>query len=144
MSASDRQSGAANAARAVVVTLSLLIASPALADPAESFPDFLKSFEARAIKAGVTAATYEKATAGMTPDPRIPALVTGQPEFATPIWDYLDARITDSKVSRGRAAMATQAPLALQSSRPLQNEPSLQSLSARHAAQPDAWQWAAL
>ena len=86
------------------------LASPALADPAQSFPDFLKSFEARAIKAGVTAATYEKATAGMTPDPRIPALVTGQPEFATPIWDYLDARITDSKVSRGRAAMATQAP----------------------------------
>src|SRR5947199_224953 len=52
------------------------------------------------------ATVYESATAGLTPDPRIPALVTTQPEFATPIWDYLDQRITASRISRGRAGMA--------------------------------------
>ena len=33
--------------------------------------------------------------AGLTPDPSIKSLVETQPEFTTPIWDYLNRRITD-------------------------------------------------
>lgn len=93
--------------RIVVLTLALLMAAwPAQAAPAGSFTDFLKAFEAKAVAGGVSAAVYERATARMTPDPKIPALVTTQPEFATPIWDYLDGRITASRIARGQAAMA--------------------------------------
>ncbi len=38
---------------------------------------------------------YRAATAGLTPDrDSIPDLVETQPEFTTPIWDYLDKRVT--------------------------------------------------
>ena len=92
--------------RWIVVVVIGLLALPVEAAPAGSFAEFLKAFEAKAVAAGVSAAVYERATAGLTPDPRIPALVTSQPEFATPMWDYLDQRITAARVSRGQAAMA--------------------------------------
>jgi membrane-bound lytic murein transglycosylase B len=93
--------------KAIIAALILaVLAMPAYAAPAGSFADFLRTFEAKAVAAGVSAATYERATAGLTPDPKIPALVTSQPEFATPIWDYLDQRITASRITRGQAAMA--------------------------------------
>jgi membrane-bound lytic murein transglycosylase B len=72
---------------------------------AESFAEFIRAFEAKAIEAGVTRETYARATDGLTADPNISKLVETQPEFTTPMWDYLDARITDSRVSRGQAAI---------------------------------------
>ena len=88
-----------------------LLAQPAIAAPAGSFADFLKGFEAKAVAAGVSAAVYERATAGLTPDPKIPALVTTQPEFSTPIWTYLDQHVSKARVARGRTAMAANARL---------------------------------
>ena len=93
-----------------LAAISIVFAAPALAAPRQSFPDFLKAFEAKALKAGVSAAVYEKATAGMTPDPRIPSLVVTQPEFTTPIWDYVDQHASADRVKRGIAAMAAHAP----------------------------------
>ncbi len=85
--------------------------SSAAAAPTGSFAGFLKNFEAKAVAAGISPAVYERATAGLTPDPKIPALVSGQPEFATPMWDYLDGRLTQSRIARGKAAMAANASL---------------------------------
>jgi len=90
--------------RAVAVALALL-ATSAVAAPIESFPDFIRNFEARAVAAGVSAATYRAATEGLTPDPNIPELVETQPEFTTPIWDYLDKRVTFGRIERGQAAI---------------------------------------
>ena len=89
--------------------LAVLVGLPLPAQAAQSFADFLSSFEPKAVAAGVTSATYERATAGLIPDPNIPKLVSTQPEFDTPIWDYLDRRISDSRVTRGKAAMAANA-----------------------------------
>ena len=72
---------------------------------AESFGEFLRDFEAKAVAAGVSREVYRQATDGLTPDPAIPRLVETQPEFTTPVWDYLDARITEGRISRGRAAI---------------------------------------
>jgi membrane-bound lytic murein transglycosylase B len=83
-----------------------LSASAAVAAPSGSFDDFLRGFEPKAIAAGVSKAVYEKATAGLTLDPAIANLISAQPEFATPIWDYLDKRVTAERVARGQAAMA--------------------------------------
>ena len=85
----------------------ILIAMLALAVPAraETFAEFLRAFEARAVDAGVSRETYRRVTDGLTPDPNTPKLVETQPEFATPMWEYLDARITDGRISRGRAAI---------------------------------------
>ncbi|MDR3473071.1 MAG: lytic murein transglycosylase [Devosia sp.] len=95
---------------AAIAALALVCLAPAArAAPTGSFADFLHAFEPRAVAAGVSRAVYDEATAGLTPDPKIPALVTGQPEFATPIWDYLDARITDTKIAHGKAGMKANA-----------------------------------
>jgi membrane-bound lytic murein transglycosylase B len=83
----------------------MLLVSPAMAAPVESFDAFLRNFEAKAIAAGVTRETYRAATAGLTPDPAVPDLVETQPEFTTPIWDYLDKRITAGRIERGQAAI---------------------------------------
>ena len=93
----------------IVAAALALLAVPAQAAPSGSFADFLKAFEAKAVAAGISPGVYERATAGLTPDPKIPALVTSQPEFATPIWDYLDVRITAGRIARGKTAMAANA-----------------------------------
>lgn len=72
---------------------------------AETFAEFLRAFETRAVDAGVSREVYRRATDGLSADPNIPKLVETQPEFTTPMWEYLDARITDGRISRGRAAI---------------------------------------
>lgn len=95
---------------AVTVIVVALLA-PAIAAPVESFEAFLRNFEARAIAAGVSRDTWRRATAGLTPDPAVPALVETQPEFTAPIWEYLDKRVTDGRIARGQAAIEKNAAL---------------------------------
>jgi len=87
------------------VALTLLLATPTLAAPVESFSAFLRNFEAKAVAAGVSTGTYRSATEGLTPDPNVPNLVESQPEFTTSIWDYLDKRVTSSRIDKGQAAI---------------------------------------
>ncbi|MEO8757001.1 MAG: lytic murein transglycosylase [Devosia sp.] len=84
-----------------------LVAIWALATPAHagSFPDFLHAFKPTAVASGIRAEVYDLSTAGLTPDPTIKALVETQPEFATPIWTYLDQRVSDSRIASGKAAI---------------------------------------
>jgi membrane-bound lytic murein transglycosylase B len=80
----------------------LLLIAPA---QAETFSDFLHAFKAKAVAAGVDPHVYDLSTDGLTPDPTIKTLVETQPEFTTPIWDYLDKRITEHRVANGKAAI---------------------------------------
>lgn len=84
---------------------------PAAAQPAGSFADFITTFRAEALANGITPATYEAEMAGLTPDPRVPNLVETQPEFTTPVWDYIDTRVNSGRIERGKAAMARNADL---------------------------------
>jgi membrane-bound lytic murein transglycosylase B len=88
-----------------LLSVVLLLATPALGAPQGSFADFLKGFEPKALAAGVSEATWRAATDGLTPDPNVPKLVESQPEFTTPMWDYLDKRVTAGRIERGRAAI---------------------------------------
>lgn len=91
--------------RSMVVAVLLFLATPAFAEPIESFSAFIKNFEATAVAAGVSRATYRAATEGLTPDPNVPDLVESQPEFTTPMWDYLDKRITEGRIEKGKVAI---------------------------------------
>lgn len=86
----------------VAIAVMVLACAPA---HAETFAEFIRAFEAKAVDAGVTRDAYRRATDGLTPDPNIPKLVETQPEFTTPMWEYLDQRITDGRISRGKAAI---------------------------------------
>lgn len=91
----------------IVILLMLGLLSPALAQPVESFEAFLRGFEAKAVAAGVTRETYREATAGLTPDPNVPNLVVSQPEFTTPMWEYIEGRVSAGRIERGRKAVAS-------------------------------------
>ncbi len=95
----------------LVALIWLALMGPVLAQPAGSFDAFLADFRGEAVAAGVDSAFYDAITSGMTPDPRVPKLVETQPEFTTPIWDYLDTRISAGRIARGKTAMARQADL---------------------------------
>lgn len=92
----------------LAVLLFALLATPVFAQPIESFGAFIRSFEPQALAAGVTRDTYRRAMDGLTEDPNIPNLVSGQPEFTTPVWDYIDKRVSNERISQGQKAMTEQ------------------------------------
>lgn len=73
---------------------------------AASFSDCLEGFRGAAQAGGVDAATFDKATRGLAPNPDVLALAEVQPEFKTPIWDYLAGLVDEERVNDGRAMMA--------------------------------------
>jgi membrane-bound lytic murein transglycosylase B len=88
--------------------LLMLFAAPTFAQPVESFDSFLRNFEGQAVAAGVDREVYRRAVEGLTPDPNVPELVTAQPEFTAPMWEYIDTRVNDKRIARGIAAMGAE------------------------------------
>ena len=97
---------------AIIVTL-ITLAFPA---HAESFPEFLHAFEATAVASGISPTVYELSTAGLTPDPTIKNLVETQPEFTTPIWTYLDQRVSEARIKAKPCWVGGISPIFLSSS----------------------------
>lgn len=88
-----------------------LCAAPGFAQPVESFDAFKQRFEAVAVANGIDAQFYRQVMAGVEEDPSIVRLISGQPEFSTPVWEYIARRVDDGRIARGRAAMAANAAL---------------------------------
>src|SRR4051794_41226180 len=91
-------------ARIALALLGLSIA----AAPAAAQSDFracLAGLKGQAVAKGVPGETYDAVTAGVQPDMKILELMDNQPEFKTPIWDYLGFLVDDERVEEGRAAM---------------------------------------
>jgi lytic murein transglycosylase len=85
--------------------LTMAAITPACADFA-ACKDGLKG---EAVHSGVSAETAATALDGVTPDPKVLELEGVQPEFKTPIWDYLAMLVDDERVADGKAAMAENA-----------------------------------
>jgi membrane-bound lytic murein transglycosylase B len=92
--------------RRLAVFFLFLMTATAHAQPIGNFADFLAQLRPEAIANGVSAASYDAIVAGMTPDPRVPKLVETQPEFTTPVWDYIETRVNAARIERGRAALS--------------------------------------
>jgi lytic murein transglycosylase len=82
--------------------LSLALAPPARAD----FQDCLAGLRGTAVAQGISPDVFDRAAQGLQPDPEVIALSQVQPEFKTPIWDYLAGLVDEERVSDGKAAMA--------------------------------------
>ncbi len=88
--------------RALTLALPLLlIASAAQAD----FQSCLAGLRSEAATKGVSGATFDRAMAGVQPDMKVIEAMNNQPEFKTPIWDYLGTLVDDEKVAEGRAML---------------------------------------
>lgn len=71
-----------------------------------NFDVWAEAFYERAIKAGLPASLLDRELAGLTPDPRIGALDTRQPEFAKPFSDYIKGVVSEDRVAIGRRKRA--------------------------------------
>ncbi len=72
-----------------------------LSSPA-GFADWRARMRARALAQGISAATFDRAFAGVEPDPEIVELDRFQPEFTRQIWDYLDRAVSETRIANGR------------------------------------------
>lgn len=97
--------------RFFIALICLLFSTAAYAQPVESFDSFIAGFRAKALAAGVSGQVYDSAMAGLTPDPQVPNLVASQPEFTTPMWEYIEGRVTAGRIARGTAAIGAQSDL---------------------------------
>ena len=99
--------------RHLVLSTALVVSSflgSAHADEA-AFASCLASLRADAQAKGVSGATYDANTAALAPDMAVIGFLDAQPEFVTPIWDYLAALVDDERVADGRAMLAEWAPV---------------------------------
>jgi lytic murein transglycosylase len=84
--------------------LLLLSAFPASAD--DGLATCLQGLKPQAAAAGIRADTFDRYTAGLVRDPSVLASLDYQPEFRTPIWDYLAGLVDEQRVSEGLAMLA--------------------------------------
>lgn len=81
---------------------------PAVPVP-QSFGQWRESFRREALAAGIRADTFERAFAGVTPNPAVIRADRSQPEFARPVWEYLDSAASTPRVYRGKLLLAEHA-----------------------------------
>ncbi|HCG40114.1 MAG TPA: lytic murein transglycosylase [Pseudomonas sp.] len=74
-----------------------------------SFSQWRKQFRAEALAAGISAATFDQAFAGVQPDPAVIEADRSQPEFTRPVWQYLEGAISPQRVRSGRRLLSEHA-----------------------------------
>lgn len=77
--------------------------------PQQSFSDWRDGFRREALAAGIASATFERAFAGVTPDPAVIRADRSQPEFTRPVWEYLDNALSLMRVRSGQRLIAEHA-----------------------------------
>jgi lytic murein transglycosylase len=83
-----------------------LMTTEAILTAAANFRSCLEGLWPDAAKRGVTRATFDTYTSGLTPDLRIMDLMDTQPEFTKAFWDYLDLLVNENRIKRGREILA--------------------------------------
>jgi len=101
---------AAGARRGLAAYLACATIAAAVALPGEAFADeafarCLSGLRDDALARGVSAETFARSTGGLEPDMSVLELLDYQPEFKTPLWDYLAALVDDERVADGRAML---------------------------------------
>src|ERR1700704_922856 len=93
------------------------LASPALAFPALAetqrppFPQWVETFRARALARGISEATYARVMRPLQPDTTVFAQFRNQPEFGEKIWQYLNRRVSEWRITTGMEKAKEYAPL---------------------------------
>jgi lytic murein transglycosylase len=90
-------------ALAALAGCSLLAAPPASAQ--SDFRTCLSGLRSTIVGHGVSAETFDAATQGLQPDMKVLDFLADQPEFKTPIWDYLAALVDEERIQDGRAML---------------------------------------
>ncbi|SDO01448.1 lytic murein transglycosylase [Pseudomonas jinjuensis] len=93
--------------------------------PAESFETWRDTFRQHALASGISADTFDRAFAGITPDPAVIEADRSQPEFVRPVWQYLEGALSPLRVRNGQGKLA-------------ENADILRQIDARYAVDAEA------
>ena len=63
------------------------------ARPGQSFEQWRDAFRQQALAGGIDAQTFDRAFAGVEPDPAVVEADRSQPEFTRPVWKYLEGAL---------------------------------------------------
>ncbi len=89
------------------------------------FQGCLSNLRGDAIAAGVSGQAFDQYTANLDPDMTVIEKLNYQPEFSTPIWDYLSGLVDQERVDLGRQKMT-------------QYADALQRIQAQYGVEPAA------
>ncbi len=73
------------------------------------FDDCLAGLRTQAMQAGIAGESFDSSTQGLAADMSVLELLDAQPEFTTPIWDYLAALVDTQRVRDGAAMLEAHA-----------------------------------
>ncbi len=73
---------------------------------ASRFQTCLRDLEPEAERRGISAALVAQFRADLAPDPEVLAAVQSQAEFERPLWEYIDAAVSEARISTGQARLA--------------------------------------
>ncbi len=73
----------------------------------QDFRDWLEALRREAREQGISEATLDASLIGISPVMRVIELDRSQPEFTQTFWDYLNRRVTENRVKRGRELLDT-------------------------------------
>ena len=83
-----------------------LMTADAIRAAAANFGACIEGLWPQAQRRGISRASFDQHTRGLTPDLRIMDLMDAQPEFTKSFWDYLDILVNDARVQKGREILA--------------------------------------
>src|ERR1035437_7270073 len=75
-------------ASALGATAGLVLGGPSLAAKSPAFARWIAGFRPRAIRRGISEATYDPVIGALTPDSTVYEQQRAQPEFTEQVWQY--------------------------------------------------------
>jgi lytic murein transglycosylase len=94
--------------------LSLIFAACATCAQAVVPPEFsacIRELRTEALAQGITHGTFSNAFKGVEPDASVLDAMQTQPEFETPVWEYLGRLVDDKRIGDGQARLERWAPV---------------------------------
>ncbi|MCT8090803.1 lytic murein transglycosylase [Acinetobacter sp. C_4_1] len=88
------------------VTVTSTTPSNQILTPRNNFQQCIANLRTQAMNSGVSGSTYDRYTQNLTPDYSVIDKLNYQPEFSTPIWDYLSGLVDEERVQLGRQKLA--------------------------------------
>ena len=83
-----------------------LMTAAAIREAAAGFDACVAAMWPDAARRNISQESFQRFTAGLSPDLRIMDLMDAQPEFSKSIWDYLDILVNDARLARGREILS--------------------------------------
>ncbi len=91
-------------AAAGAATGALIAGRPSLAAPA-GFDQWRDNFRSRAVARGISERTYTRVMGRIEPDMSVFTKIRNQPEFNEQLWQYINRRVSDWRLTAGKEAL---------------------------------------